>query len=351
MAQINKPSQHFNIVNYTGNGSTQSITGVGFQPDLVWIKSKSNTYEHKWTNSVRGATKEMHCNDTSAEGTDANGVTSFDSDGFSLGSTAGFNGSSATFISYNFKANGSSTSSNTDGSITSNVSANTSSGFSIITYTGTGSAATIGHGLGSAPKMIIVKPIATTGVWLTWIKGMSIEGQIQLQATDAIYTQSGIYWNSTEPTSSVFSVGTSGSVNSSGVSYIAYVFAESKGFSKFGTYTGNGSSSEGPHIYTGFRPKFFFTKTTSSVNDWYMWDDTRDVNPNPGGNRYLFTNSTIANSSATTKKFDYYSNGFKFFTADGSQNENGVSYVYAAFADNPLVGTNNIVGTAVGSDF
>ena len=167
MAQINKPSDYFNTVLYTGNGSTQSITGVGFQPDWVWLKSRSDTSFHRLQDSVRGATKEIYTNATNAEGTDSNTITSFDSDGFSLGTAADYNGSSRTFVAWNWLAGGTA-SSNTDGSITSSVSANTTSGFSIVSYTGTGANATVGHGLGVAPKMIITKARGTTNNWGTY---------------------------------------------------------------------------------------------------------------------------------------------------------------------------------------
>ena len=253
---IDKPSDYFNTKLYSGNASTQSITGVGFQPDFTWIKQRNGTGWHQWVDAVRGSGKRINSNDTGAEYNDVNGLTSFDTDGFSLGTSGDYNGSGNTQVSWNWLASNT-TASNTDGSITSTVSANTTSGFSIVSYTGTGSNATVGHGLGVVPKMIIVKLRSGAGDWTVYNSNIGNTNFLRLNGTLASTSQA-TYWNNTTPTSSVFSIGSAGDVNTSSGTHIAYCFAEKKGFSKFGSYTGNGST-DGPFIYTGFKPALTIT--------------------------------------------------------------------------------------------
>ena len=341
---INKPLDYFNTKLYTGNGSTNAITGVGFQPDWVWLKDRDNANSHKLYDGVRGTTKFISSENTSAEGTQSNGLTSFDSDGFTLGSYGGTNGSGGgsgpNFASWNWLgANG--TSANTDGSISSTVSANTTSGFSIVSYTGTGSAGTIGHGLNAVPKMIISKSLANGEHWGTYHASLGNGKVIALNSTDGSITNSA-YWNNTSPTTSVWSVGTSPLTNHPHAS-IAYCFAEKKGFSKFGSYIGNGSS-DGPFIYTGFKPAFVLTKNTTTGHGWWILDNKRDID-NPT-NLALFPNLSDAESS-TEGTHDFLSNGFKLRRGDyGDLNENGAEHIYMAFAESPLVGTNNTPATA-----
>ena len=336
---IDKPSDYFNTVLYTGTGSENSKTGIGFQPDWVWIKSRSDAYEHKTYDSIRGATKEFKTNNTNAEGTDAQGLKSFDSDGFTLGTTLGVNGSSKTYASWNWLASNT-TSSNTDGDITSTVSANTTSGFSIVSYTGTGSNATVGHGLGVTPSMYIVKNRSDNDSWGVYHKSLGATQFLRLQGTDASATSS-VWWNDTEPTSSVFSVGTAVATNASGENLIAYCFAEKKGFSKSGSWTGN-ASADGTFIYTGFKPAMIFHKRTDSTGDWRIWDNKRS-NFNLV-NKILYPS---ASASEGTETFgDFLSNGFKIRTSGTDYNASGGTYIYMAFAENPLVGTNNIPATA-----
>jgi len=338
MAQINKPNEYFNTVLYTGNGSTQSITGVNFQPDWVWCKSRSDAYENYVHDSVRGATKHIITNNSNPEVTNANQLTSFDSDGFTLGNDLVINGSSKTFVSWNWLAGGTA-SSNTDGSITSTVSANTTSGFSIVSYTGTGSNATVGHGLSSAPKMIIVKDRSAVKNWTVYHIGVGNDKDILLDVTNAENTSTA--WNNTTPTSSVFSIGTLGNVNTSSNNYIAYCFAEKKGFSKFGSYTGNGST-DGTFIYTGFKPAFVIFKKTSATANWSVRDNKRDSFN--AGDTNLFANLSDAESSSND--VDFLSNGIKLRNAGNNWNSSGATYIYMCFAESPLVGTNNIPTTA-----
>jgi hypothetical protein len=332
---INKPSDYFNTKLYTGNGSTQSITGVGFQPDLVWIKQRNGTGYHNTYDAVRGSTERLQPNVTDAEVTVATSLTSFDSDGFSLGSNGDTNGSSNTTVAWNWLgANG--TASNTDGSITSTVSANTTSGFSIVSYTGNGTAgATIGHGLGAVPKMFITKRLDAVSEWRVYNEATGANYLLQLNLTSAAIDNA--TWNDTAPTSSVFSVSSTGDVNASGGTYIAYCFADVQGFSKFGSYTGNGST-DGTFVYTGFKPAFIMTKRTDSTGNWLMYDNKR-IGYNPS-NYFLYPNLSNVEDTANSEWLDLYSNGFKIRATSATVNGSGNSYIYMAFAEQPLVGDN-----------
>ena len=333
MAQINKPNTYFNTVTWTGNSSTQAITGVGFQPDFIWKKSRSQAYSHRLSDSVRGGSKVLNTDNTNAEGTDVNEVISFDSDGFTLGNSySNFTGH--THVGWSWKAGGTAVS-NTDGSITSSVSANTTSGFSIVSFNGGGSGSdNIGHGLGSTPKIVLIKDRdgATDWLWYT----TAIDGSydtLRLNTTGAKTDSS-----YTAPTSLVFSF-PANSAND----YIAYCFAEKKGFSKFGSYTGNGST-DGTFVYTGFKPAFVISKQSSgSLENWSIADNKRDSD-NVVISR-LFPDLSNAEST-NLNLYDFTSNGFKIRNSDNLVNASGSTYIYMAFAENPLVGTNNIPATA-----
>ena len=331
---IKKPSDYFNTKLWTGNGSTQSITGVGFQPDFTWVKGRSEPEHHTINDSVRGANKQLYSHLTYGESTDTDRLQSFDSDGFTLGTDVVVNKSSQTFASWNWlAANG--TASNTDGSITSTVSANTTSGFSIVSYTGTGSNATVGHGLGVTPKMVIIKN-RSDGTQFWGVYHASLSGADQYLVLDQnVSAQSGsAIFNSTHPTSSVFSVGTHGTTNESGDNFIAYCFADVKGFSKFGSYTGNGNA-DGTFVYTGFSPSFVMLKRTNTTGSWTMYDNKRHTY-NPNG-EYLLANSSGA--SVDFDNVDFLSNGFKLRDASFN-NGSGDTIIYMCFAEEPLVGDN-----------
>jgi hypothetical protein len=334
---INKSSDHFNTVTYTGNSTdNRTVTGVGFQPDWTWIKLRNSVSQHELFDAVRGANKPISSNLTTAESTETNRLKSFDSDGFTLGTGTAVNGG-YTFASWNWKASGTSGSANTDGAINSTVSANTTAGFSIVTHTGTGSTATIGHGLGAVPKVIITKKRSAADNWFTYHHSIGNGKYLLLEATDAEATSSNV-WNDTSPTSSVFTRG--GPANDSGATYVAYCFAEKTGFSKFGSYTGNANASNAPFIYTGFKPAFVLHKRTDSTSDWDLFDNKR-VGYNVD-NRILAPNTNAAEVTAT--KIDLLSNGFKLRTSTGG-NYSG-TYIYMAFAEAPLVGSNNVPCTA-----
>ena len=325
-------NDYFNAVLYTGNGSTQSITGVGFQPDWVWLKSRSNATDHELTDAVRGATKSLISNSTAAEATDTNGLTAFNSDGFSLGTDANYNGSARTFVSWNWNAGGSNAT-NTSGTITSTVRANTTSGFSIVTYTGTGANATVGHGLGVAPDMVIVKnrTSGTTDVWCVYHSSLGATQVIILNRTDATTTAS-TAWNNTAPTSSVFSIGTLADVNRSTNTYVAYCFDAVAGYSAFGSYTGNGSA-DGPFVYTNFRPEFVMIKNaTTAGTSWEMFDNARETSN-------LMDLELLANSNAAEGTYtygDFVSNGFKLRSTNNGVNQSSATLIYMAFAENPF---------------
>jgi hypothetical protein len=329
---IEKGSDYFNTVLYTGNGSTQSITGVGFQPDWTWIKNRDAADAHVLTDAVRGATEELQSNATSAETTNADGLTAFDTDGFSLGADVLYNTSSEAYVAWNWLASNT-TASNTVGSITSTVSVNTTSGFSIVSYTGTGANATVGHGLGVAPSMMIVKGRDSAGSWAVYhanANASPASGRLYLQLTNA-FTAQATAWNSTVPSSTVFSVGSLTDTNQNTNAMIAYCFAEVPGYSAFGSYTGNGST-DGPFVYTGMRPSFLLWKRTNSTGNWTMMDSTRNTY-NVLGER-LYANLSNAGSDGTI--IDFVSNGFKLRVNANDQNGSGSTYIYMAFAETHL---------------
>lgn len=332
---IIKGNQYFDATLYTGNGGTQSIVNSGsMQPDLVWIKTRSNALSHCITDAVRGTNLQLASNSTGGDQSTTDGITAFNSNGFTLGAGTqqySSNTNTYTYVGWQWRASNAAAVTNTDGSLTSTVSANTTSGFSIVTYTGTNNQETIGHGLGAVPAMIIVKARSGgTENWAVYNKNIGAANKLFLNLTNAS-TATG-NWQSTTPTSTVFYVdGSSTSVNASGWTYVAYCWSEIAGFSKFGSYTGNGST-DGPFIYTGFRPAYLLIKnTTTGSTDWVAIDDQRlgynvtDVALNPNANY-------AENSGYAT---DLVSNGFKIRTTTSYMNSNGSTYIYAAFAEMP----------------
>jgi hypothetical protein len=336
---INKSGDYFNTKLYSGTGSTNAITGVGFEPSLTWIKARDHAYSHHLQDAVRGTGKDLYSNSTDAEYSNANSLTTFGSDGFTVGSDNGVNNGSKTYASWNWKANGAG-SANTDGSINSTVSANTTSGFSIVSWQGSGSNATIGHGLGVAPSMIIFFNRDYAINHAVYHKSIGATKTLYLSLTDASATVN--YYQDTAPTSSVFSVVNDGAVSGSGHNMIAYCFAEKTGYSKFGSYTGNGST-DGTFIYTGFKPAFFLIKNTDDgTDDWQIMDNKRNgYNPQ---NNILQPNLSDAEGSST--RVDFLSNGVKINSSSAFINGSGEKIIYMAFAEAPLVGTNNVPCTA-----
>lgn len=333
---IIRPYQYFETTLYTGTGAANSISNeYGFSPDLVWIKNRpSDTQENALYDSVRGATLEIQSSSTAAETTQVQGLTSFNSNGFSVGTLSRVNQSGNAMVAWQWDA-GSSTVTNTDGSISSQVRANPTSGFSIVTYTGTGANATVGHGLGKAPALIIIKERNASDNWPVYHQVVGNDRRMTLNLTDARTTSSATYWNNTSPTSSVFSLGTSGSSNALGSTYVAYCFAEIDGYSKFGSYVGNNSGSPvgGPFVYLGFRPKFLLIKDSTASADWFIFDGVRD--PINQSLKRLEAN-TPNNEEGLTGSLEFLSNGFQTSGTTVPLNVSSSTYIYIAFAEAPF---------------
>uniref|UniRef100_UPI0040474C79 DUF7483 domain-containing protein n=1 Tax=Shewanella sp. TaxID=50422 RepID=UPI0040474C79 len=318
-------SEHFNTVLYSGTGATQSITGVGFQPDWVWLKDRTvSGRDHQQIDSVRGATKTLKSSTTLAEQT-LNSVTSFDSDGFTVGNESGANASGSALVGWNWKAGGTAVS-NTDGTITSQVSANVDAGFSIVSWVHSSTTSTIGHGLTTAPNLIILKSRTTAYNWDVGSDDIGWGNRMILNSTAA--SSGTAFWNSTAPTSSVFTYAGSGATN--GDAMISYCFANSD-TTKVGSYTGNGST-DGPYIHLGFRASWIMVKSTGASN-WFIWDTSR--NPYNATTTPLFPNSSSA-EEATLYPIDILSNGFKLRGASGLGINESATYIYLAFAENPF---------------
>ena len=341
---VNNGSLFMNTKLYTGNSSTQSITGVGFQPDLTWIKQRGGTTNHVLYDAVRGAYWTIQSNTNSTQSAD-DGLTGWNSDGFNIGNVATTNLNTSTYAGWNWKA-GTSVSGNTSGSGTSKTytgSVNTDSGFSIIRYFGNGTLGhTIPHHLGVAPSMMIIKITAgDTSDWYVYHKSLGNTGILFLSTANAA-SNSNAYWNSTTPTSSVFTVGDQTGNNSNNNTFVAYCFADVQGYSKFGSYTGNGNA-DGPFVYTGFKPSFVIIKRTNLANDWLTQDNKRyPINETVA--KTLKPNSALAEGD--TGNLDILSNGFKLRSTGTNTNASGGTYIYMAFAEAPIVGTNNIPANA-----
>ena len=341
---INDPSAQFQTVLWTGDSADdRSITNTGnanLQPDVVWIKNRNSTQNHYLYDSTRGANVQLLPADSAGETTVADRMQAFQTDGFQVGSSSEVNYNSYTYIGWQWKATAGTTASNGNGSITSTVQANTTAGFSIVKWTGTGSAATIGHGLGVTPQMIIVKNLDKSSQWAVYHYKVGNTKYLALNDADAEATYSG-YWNDTSPTTTVFSVGSDGDVSGgNGEEVISYCFAPIKGYSKIGNYTGNGNA-DGPFVYTGFKPAFIIKKGTGS-GDWHISDDKQN-------SFNAFDNAlrpNVTNGTETGNTLDFLSNGFKIRNTGGSWNSNGSTYIYMAFAQNPFVATNNVAATA-----
>ena len=338
---IPKGNLYFTPLLYNGNGSSQSLT-TGFEPSLVWTKTRNQTENPAIFDAVRGVGNVLFTNSSSAENAgQTDGVTAFNSTGYSVGSFDGVNNSSANLVSWSWKANGQG-SSNTDGSInTTYTSVNTTAGFSISSYTGTGSLATVGHGLGSAPGMIIIKDRSNTRDWAVYHQSMGNTSALYLNLTND-KSDSSAWWNNTSPTSNVFTINTRNEVNASSANMIAYCFAEKQGYSKFGSYTGNGIT-DGPFVYTGFKPAFIMTKETSGTSGWKIWDSKR---PN-GFNVITETLDASSSDDVRTYNADFLSNGVKLRTSTSFINESGQTYIYMAFAENPFVATSGTTALPV----
>ena len=346
---IDDPSAYFQIALHTGNGGTQSITNDGnsdLQPDFVWIKGRSTNSHHALFDSVRGATKRISSSETNEETTESTGLTSFNSDGWSTGAWSGSNSNNQTYVSWQWKSGTSfsnDASATSIGTIDSTGSVNDTAGFSIVSYTSTGSNGSIKHGLSTTPSMIIFKRRSgDTENWVIYHKSLGATKNIKLNLTDAVSTSS-TRFNDTEPTSSVFSLGTSGDTNGGTSPFIAYCFAEKKGFSKFGSYTGNGST-DGTFVYTGFKPAMVICKKSSaSGTNWGIIDNKR---ANSFNQISAMLNPNSSGTEGANNNCDFVSNGFKWRSSDGNSNASGDTYIYICFAENPFVTSTGIPTTA-----
>ena len=340
---IDDPSAYFQTDLYTGTGSSLANTFDGnsdMQPDWVWIKERNGAADHALYDSSRGVEKQLECNNDTAETTEATGLTAFGSDGFTVGALAQVNTSSDTYVAWGWKANGGTTASNTDGDITSTVQVNSDAGFSIVTDSPPNNTArSIGHGLGVAPQVIIRRARNRVENWRVFHSAAGSTGALMLDNADA-YNASTVLF--TGVTSTTFGVGTDFSVNGN-FNYISYCFAEKQGYSKFGSYVGNGNA-DGPFVYTGFKPAFLMMKEYSSAGgNWVMFDNKRDTH-NVTKHR-VFPNLT--NADNTTRDYvDLLSNGFKLRDTDADHNQSGESMIYMAFAENPFTTSTGIPATA-----
>ncbi len=338
MAIIDKPSDYFETLLYTGTGSSNTITGLDFEPNWVWIKPRNDARGHNLIDSVRGVSKWLGSNETSAELTVAQGITSFNSNGFTVGTSNDFNKASNTHVAWNWKAGGTA-SSNTEGTITASSSVNTDAGFGIATWTGNGTAgANIGHGLNQAPEMFFVKQRTGVQDFTCWNKTFTSSEFCDLSSN--IAKTSFDVWN-TVPDSTKIYFANQARCNASGSDYVGYYWHSVNGYSKIGSYTGNGNS-DGTFVYTGFRPAFVMIKRTDDVRNWVIVDNKRP-NYNPT-NEWLYPNASDAGYSQTG--IDLLSNGFKTLITSPTVNASGGSYIYMCFAENPFVSSTGVPATA-----
>jgi hypothetical protein len=342
---IDDPTIYFNTVLYTGNGTSQSITGVGFQPDWIWLKSRTTAEYHTLYDSVRGSAsnyKQIYSNATNAEVTPGTaGLTAIGTDGFTLGANDNSNASSQNFTSWNWLASNT-TASNTDGSITSTVSANTTAGFSIVSYTGAGGSSNVGHGLGVAPNFIIAKNRDSGSLsWFVSNDAIGWTKRLKLDGTNTAATN--VAFGDTDPDSTKFYL-QDNNLNTSGQDHIAYCFAEKKGYSKFGSYTGNGNA-DGTFVYTGFSPAWVMIKNTEGTDNWNIYDNKR-LGYNTNYSFLIANESNAENTTTSTANLDILSNGFKVRASTGHLNTSGDKYIYMAFAESPFVNSNGIPNNA-----
>ena len=339
---IDKPSDYFNTVLYTGTGNSHAITNVGFAPNWVWLKKRSGSENHILTDSVRGATKTIRSNTNDAENTESEFLKSFDSDGFTLGTRSEPNGSGATFASWNWKAGTSFTndaSSTGVGSIDSSGSVSTTAGFSIISWTGSGSGATIAHGLGAQPQIVFVKNRDDTASWnvYTVIGG---GGKGLFLNDNAAFDSDSSYFNDGTASTTTFPVGSANTANGSSDNMIAYCFANVKGYSKIGSYIGNGNAS-GTFVYTGFKPAFIMYKNTARAISWLIHDNKR-LGYNPDNDEQHPDTSA---ADGTDDRADILSNGFKIRESSNLMNVSGEQVIYMAFAESPFVTSGGVPTT------
>jgi hypothetical protein len=329
-------NKYFDVSLWTGTGVAQNITNSGsMQPDWVWTKTRSQANDHFLFDALRGVNNYLRTNSTGAEATVAGNLTAFNSNGFTVGTNNDVNASGRTFVGWQWRASNATAVTNTAGSITSTVSANTTAGFSIVTYTGNNTLSTVGHGLGVGPKFIIVKTRSGTDGWIVYHASLGVQYYTFLNTTDASYNNLSNYWSSTAPSSTTFGINAYGGVNTNAATYVAYCFAEVAGYSAFGSYTGNGST-DGPFIYTGFRPRFIIIRRTDLANWWEMFDTSR--NPSNVVDKFFGAQTADAEytGSSPNDLIDFNSNGFKIRSSNNAPNASGGNFIYMAFAETPF---------------
>jgi len=346
---IDDPSAYFQTVLWSGSGSGQAITNGGnsdLQPDFTWIKKRAggSARSHQLYDSTRGTTELLHSDGTNAESTQGAGLTAFSSDGFTVGSDDGVDGSGGTYVAWQWKANGGTRTTNTESgnNPAGGYQANTTAGFSIVDYTGTGGAGTMAHGLGVLPQMIIVKERDNVQSWYVYHHTLGNNAELYLNTTGASASPS--KWNSTTPTSTVFSLAANDGVNQDATGYIAYCFAPIQGYSKIGGYTGNGNA-DGTFVYTGFKPAWLLIKRTDSSGNWVLIDNKRDAF-NQAGLDLNSDSNAVENSSTSYYGVDLLSNGFKLRNGNAETNGDGTTNVYMAFAEQPFVTSSGVPATA-----
>ena len=323
---IDDPTAYFQTVIYTGNATARSITFDGntdMQPDWVWGKQRSGTDSHQVSDSVRGATKKLNPDTTAAEDTTSTHVTAFNSNGFSVGTGGGYNGNTIAQVAWCWKKSA-------------------TAGFDIVSYTGNSSVRTISHNCGAIPKMMIVKKRSDGDNWSVYHQGTGA-GNFTILNTNAASAGSSTMWNNTTPTASVFSLGNKGEVNANGQTFIAYLFADIKGYSKFGSYTGNGNAN-GTFVYTGFKPAFVILKESTNTQSWMLYDNKR-LGYNDG-EKYFIVNTSAAETINSDYHLDFLSNGIKIRGDTNDINRSGGTYIYMAFAENPFVTSSGVPATA-----
>jgi len=348
---IDDPSAHFHVQLFTGTGSELSVTNDAnsgdFKPDWIWIKQRNDTTNHGLFDSTRGVTKNLKSDSTDAESTEAQSVKTFNTDGFTLGTSGDYNGSSDTHVAWQWKANGGTTTTNSAGANGADhesvYQANDTAGFSIVTYTSDNQSGdtVIKHGLSTAPTFMIHKARnANSTIWWVYHKDLSQDGYVNLEQTNANQDGSTNVWRNTEPTSSVFKVGLDSIAPANGRTMVAYCFAPIQGYSKFGRYEGNGNA-DGTFVYTGFSPAWVMVRRFDSGNNWHMHDNKRV--PYNSNNKTLYAN---VNNAEGTEDFDMLSNGFKLRESGGGYNASGGDYIYMAFAESPFVSSKGVPTTA-----
>ena len=331
----NIPTKQFNAITYTGNGSTNAITGLGFKPDLVWVKRRNSSGDNRLVDSSRGVGVALRSNVNGADVSESNGVTAFGTDGFTLGSEGGYNASSDTFIGWCWRANGGTTTTDTSGDISTVRQSNTASGFAILTWSGNGSNnQRLPHGLGVKPALVIAKRRDSAQSWGVWTQYLGANSkELQLESSSA-QQNSGNGWYQSGMTTDFVGIGSDRNTSSS--TNVAYVWADVEGSQKFGTYIGNNTDNDGPFVYTGFRPRMIVIKGATEAYPWFVFDSAR--NPHNLVDKHLRWNGSDAEATEPTgaRKVDFLSNGFKVMADAASLNGSGDTYVYMAWGDVPF---------------